>query len=110
MLPDRVPHADAAANSVAAALLVQGHRTRPVLLFEGTRDFLHQSYRAAAMPQSAALIGALRDAGIAAVLSGAGPSVLALTTTQLGPDVLRHSGFTAETVDVPTSGATVEPV
>src|SRR6266567_4449280 len=39
---------------------------------------LHQDYRAAAMPETAALVGLLRAAGIPAVVSGAGPSVLAL--------------------------------
>ncbi len=34
------------------------------------------------MPATAALITRLREAGIAAVVSGAGPSVLALTTSQ----------------------------
>jgi len=78
-LPAEVPHADAAANSARAALLVAALTSRPDLLLAGTEDFLHQSYRAAAMPATAALIERLRDAGIAAVVSGAGPSVLALT-------------------------------
>ena len=109
-----VPHADAAANSVAAALLARAMERDPSLLFEGTKDFLHQSYRAAAMPQSAALIGALRDAGVAAVLSGAGPSVLALTTTELGPDVLRPMvspprGSTCRPAGRPSNRCEAEP-
>lgn len=108
MLPERIPHADAAANSVAAALLVRAVETDPSLLFEGTRDFLHQSYRASAMPASAALIQRLRAAGVAAVLSGAGPSVLALTTTPLPADLLRHNGFSADQLAIPASGATIE--
>jgi homoserine kinase len=44
-----------------------------------TEDFLHQCYRAAAMPGTASLVSALRGAGIPAVVSGAGPAVLALT-------------------------------
>ena len=86
-LPAEVPHADAAANSARAALLVAALTSRPELLLAGTEDFLHQSYRAAAMPATAALITRLREAGIAAVVSGAGPSVLALTFSgrQPGP-------------------------
>ena len=80
-LPGTVPHADAAANSARTALLVTALTTRPELLLAGTEDFLHQRYRAAAMPATAALIGSLRAAGIAAAVSGAGPSVLALPAT-----------------------------
>ncbi len=78
-LPAQVPHADAAANSARAALLVTALTSRPDLLLAGTEDFLHHGYRADAMPATAELIARLRAAGIAAVISGAGPSVLALT-------------------------------
>jgi homoserine kinase len=77
-LPGLVPHADAAANSARTALLVAALTTRPELLIAGTEDFLHQRYRADSMPASAALLARLRAAGIAAAVSGAGPSVLAL--------------------------------
>jgi homoserine kinase len=78
-LPGEVPHGDAAANSARAALLVVALTSKPDLLLPATEDFLHQRYRAAAMPRTAALVATLREAGIAAVVSGAGPSVLALT-------------------------------
>jgi homoserine kinase len=78
-LPPQIPHAAAAANSARAALLVTALTSRPDLLLDATQDFLHQRYRAAAMPATAALIGRLRSAGVAAVVSGAGPSVLAFT-------------------------------
>ena len=77
-LPAQVPHAAAAANSARAALLIAALTGRAELLFDGTEDFLHQSYRAGAMPATAALVSRLRSVGIAAVVSGAGPSVLAL--------------------------------
>jgi homoserine kinase len=77
-LPAQIAHAAAAANAARAALLIAGLTGRPELLFDGTEDFLHQPFRAAAMPATTALIGRLRSAGIAAVVSGAGPSVLAL--------------------------------
>ena len=78
-LPDQVPHADAAANSARAALLVTALTSRPDLLMDATDDYLHQRYRATAMPESAAVVGRLRAAGVPAVVSGAGPAVLALT-------------------------------
>jgi homoserine kinase len=84
VLPAEVPHALAAANSARAALLVAALTARPDLLLDGTEDYLHQQYRAAAMPGTAALVARLRAVGIAAVVSGAGPSVLALTADSAG--------------------------
>jgi homoserine kinase len=78
-LPDQVPHADAAANSARTALLIAALTGRPDLLLDATEDYLHQRYRATVMPVTATLLAALRAAGIPAVISGAGPSVLALT-------------------------------
>ncbi len=78
VLPAVIPHADAAANSARAALLVTALTSRPDLLFAGTEDFLHQRYRADSMPATTALVERLRADGVAAVVSGAGPSVLAL--------------------------------
>lgn len=78
VLPEQVPHADAAANSARAALLVAALTAEPALLMDATHDYLHQGYRAAAMPDTTILISGLRAAGIPAVVSGAGPAVLAL--------------------------------
>jgi len=79
-LPAQVPHADAAFNAGRAGLLVLALTGRPELLLPATEDRLHQGYRAAAMPASAALVAALRERGIAAAISGAGSAVLALVT------------------------------
>jgi homoserine kinase len=65
-------------NSGRAALLIHALTQKPEFLLAGTEDYLHQSYRAEAMRPSAALIAALRTAGHAAVVSGAGPTVLVL--------------------------------
>ena len=78
-LPAQVPHPDAAFNLARAALLPLALTGRPELLLAATEDRLHQGYRAAGMPASAGLIDQLRNDGIAAVMSGAGPTVLALT-------------------------------
>ena len=45
------------------------------------------------MPETAALVAKLRAGGVAAVVSGAGPSVLALATD--GADGARHAGLAA---------------
>jgi homoserine kinase len=79
LLPEHVSHVDARFNLSRAALLVVALTERPDLLMVATEDRLHQPQRAAAMPASAEYLGILRRCGIAAVLSGAGPAVLALS-------------------------------
>ncbi len=83
LLPASVGHHAAAMNSGRAALLIHALTADPELLFPGTEDYLHQSYRAEAMRPSAALITALRRAGHAAVVSGAGPTVLVLANGEV---------------------------
>jgi homoserine kinase len=84
VLPTTVPHADAAFQAGRAALLVEALGRRPDLLLDATADRLHQNYRRAVMPHSLALVDALRAAGVAAVVSGAGPTVLALARRTAG--------------------------
>ncbi|WP_067975165.1 homoserine kinase [Mycolicibacter icosiumassiliensis] len=80
LLPEQVSHRDARFNVSRAALLVVALTERPDLLLAATEDVLHQPQRGAAQPESAAFLQLLRRHGIAAVLSGAGPAVIALTT------------------------------
>jgi homoserine kinase len=82
LLPASVGHHAAAMNAGRAALLIHALTSKPEFLLAGTEDYLHQSYRAEAMRPSAALISALRAAGHAAVVSGAGPTVLVLADGQ----------------------------
>jgi homoserine kinase len=105
VLPAQVPHADAAANSARAALLVAALTSQPDLLMDATEDFLHQGYRAAAMPATARLIAALRTARLPAVVSGAGPSVLVLTVAG-GPG----AGQVAAIADADAAGWRVLPL
>jgi homoserine kinase len=94
LLPDLVSHSDAAANAGRSALLVAAlTQLSPVgagALFDATQDWLHQDYRAAAMPDTAELVRRLRGAGIPAVVSGAGPSVLALLARPEKTDYRHH--------------------
>ncbi|MET4640075.1 homoserine kinase [Mycetocola sp. 2940] len=76
--PVSVPHEDAVFNVSRSALLIAALTQSPELLFAGTEDRLHQSYRASAMPETDRLVTLLRSAGHAAVVSGAGPSILVL--------------------------------
>ena len=111
MLPQTLPHADAVRNTSNAALLVHALQHRPDLLHTATADFLHQSYRKEAMPQSFALLTKLRNAGVAAFISGAGPTVLALHTG--GPaeaeELRRAAGdkFIATELGISREGASV---
>lgn len=111
MLPELISHADAVKNSARSALLVHSLQHRPDLLHTATQDFLHQSYRADAMPASFALLTRLRSAGVAAFISGAGPTVLVLHTggaaevdelTQAAGDM-----FTVSALGVSRSGASL---
>ena len=85
LLPDSVPHADAAANTGRAALLVAALGGQPRLLLRATEDFLHQRQREPAMPESLALVHELRSRGVPAVVSGAGPTVLAFVAAGVTP-------------------------
>ncbi|MEP7764087.1 homoserine kinase [Sanguibacter sp. 25GB23B1] len=78
VLPDVVPHADAAFNAGRTALLVHALAQEPDLLFDATEDRLHQEYRSGVMVSTWELVRGLRDQGIAAMVSGAGPTVLVL--------------------------------
>ena len=79
LLPEQVRHTDARFNLSRAALLVVALTEHPELLMAATEDVLHQPQRAAAMPRSADYLHYLRGRGVPAVLSGAGPAVLAMT-------------------------------
>jgi homoserine kinase len=116
MLPASVPHADAAFTAARAALLVEALTRRPELLLEATQDRLHQSQRAPAMPQTTAMIAALRARGAPAVVSGAGPSVLVLCSSpeqaeEVANGVTGSMGghWTALTPGVDTTGARFVP-
>lgn len=114
--PSQVPHEDAVFNVSRSALLIAALTQSPELLLEATEDRLHQNYRGEAMPATRDLISDLRAAGHAAVVSGAGPSILVLSN---GPaerlaaaDLVAARGddWRALILAVDTKGATVESI
>ena len=109
LLPATVPYADAVFNASRAALLPHALTTAPELLMAATQDRLHQGYRAPAMPATAALVAELREQGVPAVVSGAGPTVLALTTQAQRAAVSgpAREGWTVLRLDVEPRGAHV---
>jgi homoserine kinase len=86
LLPAQVPHADAAADAGRSALLVAALGGQPEHLLRATKDYLHQDYRRAAMPESLALVDTLRADGVPAIVSGAGPTVLAFSNGASSPE------------------------
>ncbi|MCV7257403.1 homoserine kinase [Mycobacterium shimoidei] len=91
LLPAQVSHDNARFNVSRAALLVVALTERPDLLMAATEDMLHQPQRAPAMPVTAEYIALLRRCEVAAVLSGAGPAVIALSTDpQLPPEAVEY--------------------
>jgi homoserine kinase len=115
--PVSVPHEDAVFNVSRSALLIAALIQSPELLLAATEDKLHQSYRASAMPETDRLITRLRDEGFAAVVSGAGPSILVLCDD---PSRRREAAELVESesdtpwkpllLAVDFKGATVQPV
>jgi homoserine kinase len=110
LLPATVPHHDAAHNAGRAALLVAALGGRLDLLPAATEDRLHQACRAPAMPTSLALVDALRADGVAAVVSGAGPTVLVLTDADAQGELVRRApaGWDSLVVPIDHDGALVE--
>lgn len=108
VLPARIPHADAASNAARAGLLVHAMTQDPSVLFDATEDRLHQPYREDVMPHTAELLRRLRGRGLAAVLSGAGPSVLILCTEMPAAEEIEEPGFHADEVEIPRYGAIVD--
>ncbi len=108
LLPATVSHADAARNAGRAALLVAALASRPELLLTATEDRLHQDHREPGMPESLALMRALRADGHPAIISGAGPTVLTFTD---GTDLTSYcpQGWRVLHLAVATTGAQVLP-
>lgn len=107
VLPTQVRLVDAAANSARVGLLVHAVTSQPELLVPATRDWLHQEARRSSYPDSMALVDRLRAQGHAAVISGAGPSVLVLTTTAQIDSVAGWPSWQRLTPGIPDRGAYV---
>ncbi|MEV4107274.1 homoserine kinase [Nonomuraea sp. NPDC049695] len=112
LLPKDVPHKDASFNAGRAALLIAAltQRPEPGLLLAATEDRLHQHYRAPAMQDTADLVERLRAVGVPAIVSGAGPTVLAFSTSDtqdlIAPEV--GNDWHIQQMDVDPIGADVQ--
>lgn len=91
VLPSDVTHVDARFNVSRCAVMTVALQQRPDLLWEGTRDRLHQPFRADVLPVTAEWVNRLRNRGYAAYLSGAGPTVVVLSTEDIDAAILRSA-------------------
>lgn len=91
VLPTDVTHLDARFNVSRCAVMTVALQHHPELLWEGTRDRLHQPYRADVLPVTAEWVNRLRNKGYAAYLSGAGPTVMVLSTEPVDESVLNDA-------------------
>ena len=78
VLPDQVPLAAAAANAGRTAMVLAGLSGAIAWEPSVLHDVLHEPPRFEVMAASGALVRHLRERGIGACLSGAGPTVLAI--------------------------------
>ena len=118
MLPLSVPRGDAVYNVQHVALLLAALQAgRTDALAAALDDRLHQPYRRALFPWMASVAEAARAAGaLGCVLSGAGPSLLAVSHGDPGPiggameRALDRAGLqgSARILDVDATGVTWE--
>lgn len=115
LLPPLIPHADAAFNLGRTALLVHALVEDPGLLMLATEDRLHQGLRESAYPESLHLVRTLRADGVPAVISGAGPTVLALVDRGAAEQWAARisemvpAPWRVHAVDLDPQGVSVEP-
>ncbi len=109
LLPTHVPHLHASANSARSAILPYAVATDPSLLLAATQDWLHERYRAGSHPPTTELVQRLRDRGLPAVTSGAGPSVMVLASPRERAQLLSSAvpGWRVLPLDVQHMGAKV---
>lgn len=103
VLPSHVTHTDARFNVSRVAVMTVALQKHPELLWEGTRDRLHQPYRADVLPVTAEWVNRLRNRGYAAYLSGAGPTIMVLSTEPVDAKVLdeaREAGLKVHELEV----------
>ncbi len=121
VLPDQVPLADAVFNLGRVALLVGGLASGNLSwLRSGGEDRLHQPYRAHLVPDLELLIAsALRAGGWTASLSGAGPTIIALSNRSQARTIAEewhrtlasvHTAADVSILDIAGAGARVSVV
>jgi homoserine kinase len=109
LLPDNIPHSDAAFAVGRCALAVHAFTNRPDLLMPGTEDRLHQDYRADAWPDTMRMVRELRENGVPAMVSGAGPTIFAVPAGGVLPTGIDTTEFAVRALPVDLLGVVIEP-
>lgn len=102
-----VSRQDAVQQAGRAALLVHALTAEPSLLLDATADWLHQEQRREVYPVTMGAVDTLRALGHAAVVSGAGPTALCLTTRELAETVVAEARGWGRAWRVLTPGVSV---
>jgi homoserine kinase len=109
-LPLAVPHGDAAFNLGRMGLLLSGLADHRLLVRAATEDRLHQDQRASLFPEAPDLLaGLVRRGALASCWSGAGPTLLALCSTDAAPAVQTAGGELLEAAGVRGSALLLAP-
>jgi homoserine kinase len=76
-VPDQIQRWQAVSNIGHASLMSIAITSRPDLISAGIQDMIHEEARFALLPETLRVALLVHDAGVAACLSGAGPSLVA---------------------------------
>ncbi len=110
-LPRQVPFGDAAFNVARAALLIHAfttHHWQDLAL--ATEDRLHQPYRAELVPGLSPLTHAAKEAGaFTAFLSGAGPTIMAMSSPRNAEAVADAMAESGRTLNIPGRALVLSP-
>lgn len=119
LLPAQVQREDATFNLGRLAMLMAGLADHRLLSREAAEDRLHQDYRSPLFPEAPQILAALAEGGaLATCWSGAGPTLLGITTArgapavvEAGTDALRRAGVPGDALVLrpDRAGLTTEP-
>lgn len=109
VLPAEVSLEAAVFNVSRAGLLVHAINHDPALLYDATKDRLHQDYRYEAMPDSLQLVDYLREHQLPAVISGAGPSVMVMEEIPIDMQrAMSDAGWDVRVLGINHDGANIK--
>ncbi|MGH8994644.1 MAG: homoserine kinase [Acidimicrobiales bacterium] len=109
-LPHQVSMADASFNLGRLGLLLAGLADHRMLSREAGEDRLHQDYRSPLFPEAPKLLSALLSAGaLMACWSGAGPTLLGITTVDAGMTLKQNATIAMEEAGVVGEALILQP-
>lgn len=110
VLPAQVKREDATFNLGRLAMLLAGLGDHRLLCREAAEDRLHQDYRSPLFPEAPQVLTALAEGGaLATCWSGAGPTLLGITTDQSASRVLAAGQEALARTGVPGEAVVLRP-